>query len=100
MLPACLSADQGSKQKTPIRTAMDTLSIIRDFLKDRLGLEHEKITPDATLESLGIDSLMLLELLFECEEKLNVKLSSDIATPKTVGELVAIVEQLQQPAAS
>ena len=86
----------GGITQSPIRTAMDILAIIRDFLKDRLGLEHDKITPDATLESLGIDSLMLLELLFECEEKLDVKLSNDIATPKTVGELVAVVEQLQQ----
>ncbi|MBI2307309.1 MAG: acyl carrier protein [Rhodocyclales bacterium] len=77
---------------------MDTLSVIRDFLKDRLGLEHDRITPEATLEQLGIDSLMLLELLFEFEEKLNVSLSNDIATPKTVGELIAIVEQLQTPA--
>lgn len=80
---------------------MDTLSVIRDFLKDRLGLEHGQIQPESTLESLGIDSLMLLELLFEFEEKLDVTLSNDMATPKTVGELIAIVEQLQQaPAAA
>lgn len=81
-------------------TAMDTLSVIRDFLKDRLGLEHDRITPEATLEELGIDSLMLLELLFEFEEKLNVSLSNDMATPKTVGELLAIVEQYQSQAAA
>lgn len=79
---------------------MDTLSVIRDFLKDRLGLEADKITPAATLEELGIDSLMLLELLFEFEEKLDVSLSNDIATPKTVGELITIVERLQTPAAA
>lgn len=78
---------------------MDTLSVIRDFLKDRLGLEHARVTPEATLEQLGIDSLMLLELLFEFEEKLNVSLSHGIATPKTVGELIAVVERLQAPAA-
>lgn len=77
---------------------MDTLSVIREFLKDRLGLEHDKITPGATLEELGIDSLMLLELLFEFEEKLNVSLSNDMAMPKTVGELIAVVEQFQAPA--
>lgn len=76
---------------------MDTLSVIREFLKDRLGLEHDQITPAATLEALGIDSLMLLELLFEFEEKLNVSLSNDMAAPKTVGELIAIVEQFQAP---
>ena len=76
---------------------MNTLSVIREFLKDRLDLEHDKITPEATLEELGIDSLMLLELLFEFEEKLDVTLSNDQATPKTVGELIAIVEQLRMP---
>ncbi|MDX9707473.1 MAG: acyl carrier protein [Azospira sp.] len=74
---------------------MNTLSVIQEFLKDRLGLEHDRITPEARLEDLGIDSLMLLELLFEFEEKLGISLSNDMAMPETVGALLAIVEQYQ-----
>lgn len=74
---------------------MNTLSVIQEFLKDRLGLEHGRITPEARLEDLGIDSLMLLELLFEFEEKLGISLSNDMAMPETVGALLAIVEQHQ-----
>jgi len=74
---------------------MDKLSLIRTFLEERLGALPEQVTPEANLKDLGVDSLMLLELLFEFEEKLDIKLSKDVATPATVRDLIAIVEQLQ-----
>lgn len=70
-------------------------SIIQSFLQERLGVSGAELTENTTLESLGIDSLMLLELMFECEEKLGIKLSQDVGTPTTVGELLHLVEQLQ-----
>jgi acyl carrier protein len=72
----------------------DELEIVRGFLKDRLNLDPARIVPEATLEQLDIDSLMLLELFFELEEKLGVSLSQDLPTPKTVGELIGIVRNL------
>lgn len=79
---------------------MNTLSVISDFLKDRLDIDPARVTPEATMEELGVDSLRLLELLFEFEEKMNVDLSKDMATPKTVGALLAIVEQMQNTQAA
>jgi acyl carrier protein len=72
----------------------DELEIVRDFLKERLGLEPANIRPEATLEELDIDSLMLLELFFEFEEKLDVDLVQNLPTPKTVGQLIDIVKGL------
>jgi acyl carrier protein len=72
----------------------DELEIVRGFLRDRLNLDPARIVPEATLEELDIDSLMLLELFFELEEKLGVSLSQDLPTPKTVGELIVIVKGL------
>lgn len=72
------------------------LSIVRDFLKDRMDLDPARVTPEATLEELAVDSLMLLELMFELEEKLNTALPQDIPPPKTIGELLAIGEQMVQ----
>jgi acyl carrier protein len=72
----------------------DELEIVRGFLKDRLNIDPARVTPDARLEELDIDSLMLLELFFELEEKLGISLSQDLPTPKTVGELVVIVKGL------
>lgn len=73
---------------------MDVLTTIRSFLNERMNLAPEKVVPEASLKALGIDSLMLLELIFECEEKLNLKIEQDTLTPATIGDLIAIVEQV------
>jgi acyl carrier protein len=74
----------------------DELAIVRDFLQQRLSLDPARIRPEATLEELDIDSLMLLELFFEFEEKLDVTLSQNLPTPKTVGQLIEIVKGLSR----
>jgi acyl carrier protein len=78
-------------------TAMkDELEIVRDFLEERLGLDPARIRPEATLAELDVDSLMLLELFFEFEEKLDVNLAQNMPTPKTVGQLIEIVKGLNR----
>jgi acyl carrier protein len=74
---------------------MDTLTVVRDFLRDRIEIAPERIIPEAVLADLGIDSLILLELMFECEERLDIKFADDVDPPKTIGELLAIVSRLQ-----
>ena len=70
-------------------TTASTLKILQDFLQERTEIEPSKIVPEAT----GIDSLMQLELLFEFEEKLEISLPDVQERPKTIGDLVALVEQ-------
>ncbi|MEN9903416.1 MAG: hypothetical protein RL651_2080 [Pseudomonadota bacterium] len=70
-----------------------SLKILRDFLLERTEIPAEKITPEASLEELGIDSLTQLELLFEFEEKLNISLPDVDERPKTIGELISVVEK-------
>lgn len=77
---------------------MDTLTVVREFLRERTEISPEKIVPEAVLADLGIDSLMLLELMFECEERLNIKITDDVDPPKTVGGLLDIVARLQSAA--
>jgi acyl carrier protein len=74
---------------------MDFLLIIRNLLNDRLGLEHDRILPESTLNELGVDSMMLLELLFELEDKSGMTLTKEVPAPKTIGDLVAFASQLQ-----
>ena len=73
---------------------MDSIALIRDFLKDRLGVEAERIVPEAVLADLGVDSLMMLELMFEFEDHFGIKLSPDLKPPRTVGEMTAQMDQL------
>lgn len=74
---------------------MDTLTLLRQVLGERAGTAPEKVTPDASLESLDIDSLMLLDLMFEFEEQLGISMPKDLPRPKTVGELVALFDSLR-----
>jgi acyl carrier protein len=73
---------------------MNSIELIREFLKDRLNIEPEKVVSEAELGELGVDSLLMLELMFEFEDRFNIKLSNDIATPKTVGDMVTLMDSL------
>jgi len=73
---------------------MDSIALIRDFLKNRLGVEAPKVIAEAALADLGVDSLMLLELMFEFEDRFGIKLSEDLKPPQTVGGLVALMDGL------
>ena len=48
---------------------MDTLAIIKELLVENLDVEEGLITEEATFESLGVDSLDMVELICELEEK-------------------------------
>ena len=70
-------------------TDINDLALIQNFLKDRVESPLlDKIVPEATLTELGIDSLMLVELIFEFEDRTGLTVPADLPPPKTVGELL------------
>jgi acyl carrier protein len=73
----------------------DNLAVLGEFLHKRDNIDPARVTPEASLEELKVDSLLLLELLFEFEDRLGIKIPRDIRRPKTVGDLLGIVEKLQ-----
>ena len=80
---------------------MNDLALIQNFLKDRVASASvDKIVPDATLTELGIDSLMLVELIFEFEDKTGITVPSDIPPPNTVGELLQLLKDIRSQQAT
>jgi len=73
----------------------DNLTLLSEFLQKRENIDPSRVTPEASLEELKVDSLLLLELLFEFEDKLGVSIPHDIPPPKTVGDLLGIVDGLK-----
>ena len=69
-----------------MRNTMDSLSLIREFLQGRLGVEAEKVVPEALLEPLGVDSLMALELMFEFEDRFGITLGKGLKVPLRVAQ--------------
>lgn len=68
------------------------LETMQTLLHERLGIDKDKVTLDASLENLGIDSLMQIELLFDFEDKYKVKIPDITEKPTTIGELLAVIE--------
>ncbi|MCB1906699.1 MAG: acyl carrier protein [Rhodocyclaceae bacterium] len=79
---------------------MDALTLIRDFVCSHSEIDREKVVPEAVLAEVGIDSLMLLEVMFEYEEKTGVKLPEDLPTPVTVQDLIDQLDRLAPGSAS
>lgn len=73
----------------------DSIELIRDFLNERLDIDAQRVTPETRLDALGVDSLLLLELMFELEEHFNVDLPGDLPMPETVAQMVAQADQLR-----
>ena len=75
---------------------METIEIVQSFLAERIGKTDNALTPETVLADYGVDSLMLLELLFEFEDKLGIELPKDIGAPKTLGELTQLIDNIRK----
>ena len=58
----------------------------------QLELDVEEITPDSTFESLGIDSLDIVEMIMDLETELGVELEMEDQQITTFSELAAFIE--------
>lgn len=72
---------------------MATIDTITTILNDNLDIEPEKVTEEATFESLGIDSLDMAELTCTLEEELDIEFGEPEGLA-TVGDLVAYIDSL------
>lgn len=58
-------------------------------------LPRERITPEATLEELGVDSLDKVNLLFELESAFDLDIPDEAARQvRTVGDIVRSLEAI------
>ncbi|MFJ9380074.1 phosphopantetheine-binding protein [Streptomyces sp. NPDC101455] len=65
-------------------------TVVTAVLTEKFEVSAESIRPEATLESLDLDSLALAELALALQEQLGVPVAEDEAAKhSTVGELVA-----------
>lgn len=72
---------------------MATIDTIKEVLQDNLDIEPETVNEESTFDSLGIDSLDMVELICDLEEKCDV----DFGEPEgleTVGDLVEYIDNL------
>ena len=63
-----------------------------NYAAKQLELDASEITPNSTFESLGIDSLDIVEMIYSLESELGIELEMEDQKITTFGELAAFVE--------
>ena len=58
----------------------------------QLELDIDEITPDSTFESLGVDSLDIVEMIMDLESELGIELDLEDQKISTFRELADFVE--------
>jgi acyl carrier protein len=74
---------------------MDTFTTLRDIIAEKFEKDPAAITPDATFETLEIDSLDTFDLIFAAEEKFDIKVANDQVEIKTVQDVVTLIDRLR-----
>jgi acyl carrier protein len=69
-------------------------ALLEDFLSENFDVPKEKMTSQVSLRELGIDSIMMLDIMMEMEDRLGIKLK-DLATPAQpkLSDIIALIER-------
>ena len=62
------------------------------YAADMLKIDADEISPDSTFESLGIDSLDIVEMIMDLESELGVELELEDQKITTFRELADFIE--------
>lgn len=65
---------------------------LANYAAKQLDLDIDEITPESTFESLGIDSLDIVEMIMDLESELGVELEMEDQKIETFQELADFVE--------
>ena len=62
------------------------------YAAKQLDLDASEITPESTFESLGIDSLDIVEMIMDLESELGIELELEDQRITTFGELAEFID--------
>ena len=68
---------------------------IAELIAEHIDCDPSEIKMETTFESLGIDSLDVMELLMNLEEELGTEIEMGENKVNTVGDLVKLIEEKQ-----
>lgn len=81
---------------------MNTADQVIAIIAEQAFLDPEDVTPESTLESLGIDSMGVVESIFAIEEAFDITVPFNANTPEqsdfdisTVASIIAGIQKLK-----
>ncbi|WP_462420482.1 acyl carrier protein [Salinicoccus sp. Marseille-QA3877] len=71
---------------------------VKDIIVDKLGIDEEKVTKDASFkDDLGADSLDIAELVMELEDEFEMEIPDEEAEKiLTVGDALDYIDKLEK----
>ena len=84
------------KLEWPELSSPERLQQIIDIIAEDGAVDPSQVTPDATLESMGMESMDVVMILMGVEEKLDVYLpmSNDLSSAKNMAEFVEAIDKV------
>ena len=80
----------------------ETYNDVVQILQESFQVDPTKLGPESTLESLGLDSLALMEFVFAVEDRLSVRIPEDKLDPRqsgiTLANLVSLLDHERRKA--
>lgn len=75
-----------------------TAGKLKSILTEKFSVPEERIQPDTKLEDLGLDSLDMIEVLFEVEDAFKISIPEDdsVVRSATIREFLDAVERLAE----
>ena len=73
---------------------MSSLQTIQRMMVEQFDLKLEDLSPEAQLDNLGLDSLSVIEFMFNLEDELKIKLTDERVELKTVGDVAKVVDRI------
>ena len=77
---------------------MANIDKIKDIIVDKLGIDEEKVTREASFkDDLGADSLDIAELVMELEDEFDMEIPDEEAEKiNTVGDALDFIDKIEK----
>ena len=73
---------------------MSTLTVVQELIAASAEVPIEKLEADRPLQELDVDSLTVLEVMFDLEEKFKIKMPEERVPVRTVQDIADLVDRL------
>lgn len=73
---------------------MSTLTVVQELIAKSAEVPLEKLEPTRPLQELDVDSLTVLEVMFDLEEKFKIKMPEERVPIRSVQDIADLVDRL------
>ena len=73
---------------------MGTLERIKKLYLKNFDFEEERLRPEATIESLGLDSLDRIEFMFALEKEFDIKIPDREVKLNSIEDMINVIDRL------